>query len=148
MGTTEKCERTEPGTRLPGPGSCFSTYQLRAQWYAGECLHTGSPRKTKPWFVVFTDLCGVSSPIVGRDAHSGLSRAPVGWDELDRAYLVCCKSLTLSSLQRLGKRWLLTSKILRRIHDKNNNTWLSTLHCVQHWGRLSVNVIYYWDSVR
>lgn len=59
MGTTEECEGKESGTRLPGAGSCFSTYQLRAQWYAGECIHTGSPRKTKPWFVVFTDICGV-----------------------------------------------------------------------------------------
>ena len=53
---------------------------------------------------ITTDVRGISCPTVGSNAHTGLSQAPVGWDALGLAHLTGHRSLSLSSLQRLGRR--------------------------------------------
>ena len=70
---------------------------------------------------ITTDVRGISCPTVGSNAHTGLSRAPVGWDVLGLAHLACHRSLSLSSLQRLGRRKYQPQRLLEGFVTNRQN---------------------------
>ena len=74
-------------------------------------------------WTITTDVCGISCPAVGRNAHIGLSRALVGWDAPGLAHLVCHKPLSLSSFQRLGWREYQPQRLLEGFRTDHDKTW-------------------------